>query len=452
MSTKQDYSISDMLALLMENLYKHIFITAIFLVGINAHSQNQILIGKLIDNKTSKGIIAATITISAKVGSISDPGGYFSINVTKYPVKLTISHVSYGAQSFTLNYHPNDTVVFLLEEIRTHIPEILVSGKKLQVLTQNADYSVFKMEFDKYYLWFIGMIENRPKKTRLFLANLIGDTLASLPIDLPATFKKDIFGYVHLETIDSVFQLSGIQNQIRLLHGERRDTYFKIMGGYQATLGNGLVYFMSYPNLHESHLYFIDSTMPKPKSILELTDQPDDLSWLPGSLKQLGNYLGARTVNLIVSQQRGYFRETRSESIFKIQDSLYLVDLNNDKLHTINPSCELISSVPISFHYQPNPTITNLFLHYDDFLVDPLNNNVYITYHNNNHWRFVPFDPETGETSSEIEIPRYNAMTNIRIHGGAIYFIYPEKVYPFYQRIYRKILKTSLTDNNNLPN
>lgn len=143
--------------------------------------------------------------------------------------------------------------------------------------------------------------------------------------------------------------------------GERRDAYFKIMGGYQATLGRGLEYFLSYTNLQESHMYYIDSTMAKAVPILVIKDEPDDHSWLPAGLRQMGDLIGSRTVQLILDQQRSYFRELQSESIFKLKDSVYIIDL-----------------------------------------------------------------------------PRYTAMSNIRIHGGAIYFIYPEKIYPYFQRVYRK--------------
>lgn len=156
------------------------------------------------------------------------------------------------------------------------------------------------------------------------------------------------------------------------------------MGGYQATLGRGLVYFLSYTNLQESHMYYIDSTMAKAAPILVIKDEPDDHSWLPAGLRQMGDLMGSRTVQLILDQQRSYFRELQSESIFKLKDSVYIIDLNNNK------------------------------------------------------WRFLPLDPVTGEIGSQIDLPRYTAMSNIRIHGGAIYFIYPEKIYPYYQRVYRK--------------
>lgn len=408
-------------------------LTHLFTLG-----QSQKISGQLIDRDSKEGIATATVVTSPTNGVVTDPDGNFSINVKKYPIELTVSHISYGVQSFTLNYQPKGKLVFRLEQVVTDIPEILVSGKSLQVLTKRADYSVFKFEFDQKHMWLIGMLNNRPNKTRLYMGDLIGDTISSVPISLPATLKKDIFGNVHLETIDSIFQLVEVGGEIELLYGERRDAYFKIMGGYQATLGRGLVYFLSYTNLQESRMYYIDSTMAKAAPILVIKDEPDDHSWLPAGLRQMGNLMGSRTVQLILDQQRSYFRELQSESIFKLKDSVYIIDLNNDKLHTIGPDQQLIRSVSIGFHHQPKPTLTNLFKNYDDIITDPLSNHAYVVYHNNNKWRFLPLDPVTGKIGSQIDLPRYTAMSNIRIHGGAIYFIYPEKIYPYFQRVYRK--------------
>ena len=210
------------------------------------------------------------------------------------------------------------------------------------------------------------------------------------------------------------------------------------MKGYQATLGNGLVYYSSNNRRDINQLFYIDSTMNKPEPIFSTEYDTLNFDWLPESLKKLGEFLGPRTVNQIIRQQQGYFKEHYMPCIFKYGESVCVIDLDNEKVNTIGPDLELKNSAPISFHHQPIPTITNLYLNYKDFLVDELTNNVYIVYRKNNKWRFVPFDPLEGTTGRDLDIPDFNAMSNVRIHGGAIYFLYPEKNYPFFQRIFRK--------------
>jgi len=181
--------------------------------------------------------------------------------------------------------------------------------------------------------------------------------------------------------------------------------------------------------------------MYKHEPLMIIEDMPDDHSWLPDGLKQMGRYMGTRTVQQILNQQRDYYKVFCKDTIFKIKDSLYILDLNNDKLHSIGPDKKLIRSVPISFTHHPKPTITNLFFNFYGIITDPLNHRVYVQYHTNNKWSFIPLNPLTGETGQEIPIPIYNAMANIRVHGGAIYFTYPEKIFPYFQRIYRQVIE-----------
>ena len=416
-------------------------LAGLFITIFCAQSQEQVLSGQIIDRDTRKGIGMATVVIDLTKGTLSDSSGYFSLEAANYPLELTISHLSYGTQSFTLNFHPKEKLVFQLEQLRTNIPEILVSGKKLQILTKGADYSISSFEFDDNFMWQIGMVNNQAKGTRLYLTNLIGDTITSIPIKLPASFLKDILGNVHLETEDSVFQLFGQNSTIQLMYGEKTEVFKQYMGNYQATLGPGLVYFRSSASLGEDYVYYIDALLDQPEQILVTDDLPDDYSWLPSGLQQLGRVMGPRTVRQILDQQRSYYKEIRRGDFFKLKDSLYIFDLNNDKIHTIGPDRQLVRCVPVTFHHNPNPTITNLYLNYDDFITDPLNGDVYVQYHSNNRWRFVPLDPLTGKTDLEIQIPQYNAMDNIRIHGGAIYFTYPEKLFPYFMRIYRQVIE-----------
>ena len=404
------------------------------------NAQENILRAQIVDMSTGEGIGGATISISTRVATISDTLGNFSIPVKKYPVKLTMSHLSYGVQDFTINYHPEVELVFKLSKVITRIQEIMISGEKLQELTKGVDYSIKALEFDDTYMWQIGMVNNRPGKCRLILSNLVGDTLHSIPIKNQAYLRKDLFNNVHLQTEDSIFQLYGQNDSIYLFHGEEVEAYDKLMEGYQAALGPGLVFLVADTARFESYLYYLDSSLNQPKIIQTFEEKVNDHSWLPDALKQMERIMGPRTVQQILDQQRVYFKANQPESLFKLKDSLYIVDLNNDKLHTVGPDLKLKRSVPITFFHKPNPRVDDLFVNYDYLMTDPVSSRVYVTYHNNNIWKFVPLDPLTGKTGPELQVPSYPAMNNIRFYGGAIYYIYPEKAYPFFNRIFRMVV------------
>ena len=402
------------------------------------HAQTYTINGIITDSLTGQAVSLATVTVSAKNGAISGPEGGFSIKIKQFPAVLTVSHLAYGANTFRIENHTKDTILLKIQRIVTQIPEVFVSGESLQKINEGADFSVYQFEFDKYYMWMIGMPWNNPKQSKLYLANLLGDTLSSIPVDFPSSLEKDVFAMVHLVNIDSIYQLASLNNEIKLLYGEDRYKYYQIMRGYQATLGIGLVYYSSNPHLDVKQLFYIDSTMNRHDPIFTAQFDTINLDWLPESLKRLGEILGPRSVQQIVMQQRSYLMEHYMPFLFKYGDSVCVIDLDNDKIHTIGPDLELKKSASINFHHQPNPTYTNLYINYKDIIVDELTNDVYVVYRANNKWRFVPFNPSDGTTGNDLDVPDFNAMSNVRIHGGAIYFIYPEKNYPFFQRIYRK--------------
>ena len=83
--------------------------------------QSHEIFGQLVDRDTNEGIATATVVISPTNGVITDADGNFSLNVKKYPIELTVSHISYGVQSFTLGYEPKGKLVFRLEKVITNI-------------------------------------------------------------------------------------------------------------------------------------------------------------------------------------------------------------------------------------------------------------------------------------------------------------------------------------------
>ena len=414
----------------------------LMMVGFSSYQSNaqNTLYGKIVDIESGEGIGFASITSSAKNGVLSDSLGNFVITSDKFPVILNISHISYGNFAFKIIKNENKLIVFSLKRNITVIREIVISGKKLNNITAHEDFSVMKFEFDYFYMWMIGLKNNTVNNTRLYLATLTGDTITSVPIKSKALLGKDLFGNVHLQVNDSIFQLTAIDNVIKQLYGERIDQYLKITRGYQAVLSKGLVFYNYNRESDVGQLFYIDSTMNHSEVILRLDKEPEDLSWLPSGMKRLGDFVGRKTVDLMVSQQRDYMGEVVQSKIFNIADSLCIVDLNNDKLRIISPDKELVRSIPISFNHQPHPTLTNLFINIYSILTDGMLNKAYVVYHINNNWDIKPLNLINGKTGQSLDIPHYNAMTNIRVHSGSIYFIYPEKRYPYFYRVYRQRL------------
>ena len=150
----------------------------------------------------------------------------------------------------------------------------------------------------------------------------------------------------------------------------------------------------------------------------------------------MGRYFGPRTLRLIVSQQKSdYLREMRS-TVYALQDTLYVINLKDNQLHVFGKNLNEIRIVPLTFYFRETDDITNAYVPFRT-ITDPVKNQIYIIFNINSHFTIKPLDTQTGQLGPEIFLPRYSAMDRISIHDNALYYIYPEKVFPYYQRLFR---------------
>ena len=124
--------------------------------------------------------------------------------------------------------------------------------------------------------------------------------------------------------------------------------------------------------------------------------------------------------------------------VFSMADTLYLINLYKDSLNVYDPSGKYNRSISIKFHRD-----SLLFdVNYKDlsYLTDPIYNKAYVLKKGTGTVDLTAFDPSSGRLGSRVPIPDYPGMSEIKIFGHAVYFLYPEKKYPYYVRLHRYIL------------
>ncbi len=144
-------------------IYRFIAGLILILTSTSLHAQQVIVRGRIVDQKTLEPVFAATIASKGSKGTVSDPDGKFEIRVEAIPVTLTISHVAYGRQNIDLNRMPGELVIRLESNV-TRIPEVRISGTRMQVLNKKARFSVSDYQIDGKNMWFLGFQDNSPKK------------------------------------------------------------------------------------------------------------------------------------------------------------------------------------------------------------------------------------------------------------------------------------------------
>lgn len=120
----------------MDNTNTKIFLLAALSSAASLSLDAQTITGKVVDSRSGETIIGATVATSDKSkGVVTDYDGNFKINISKLPVKLSISYAGYKPQSLTV-YDDEEEVSIQLTEKRSLLDDVVVIGYGTQSRTQ----------------------------------------------------------------------------------------------------------------------------------------------------------------------------------------------------------------------------------------------------------------------------------------------------------------------------
>jgi hypothetical protein len=74
------------------------------------------------------------------------------------------------------------------------------------------------------------------------------------------------------------------------------------------------------------------------------------------------------------------------------------------------------------------------------FFTDPYSHRVYMLENLTGRWILEQLDPDRGVVIRTIPLPDYPGMERIQIYDNAVYFLYQEKTFPYYSRIFRLVI------------
>ncbi len=386
----------------------------------NASASGQVVVkGRIIDAESSEPVIAAHIIKPDSTGTYSGKDGYFELKVNRLPVDLIVRHLSYGESVVTLSDPLPDPLVIRIRQQISQIGEVQVTAQRLRILTEREDFTLQDFAFDNQNLWMIGYLNNQATKGRLWLAGWYGDTIRSIPVRGAEKLSRDLFGNVQLYVRDSVYQLYGERDTIILAYGYGRNEFAAAMEPFQASFNNRLVYSRLSEMGFARDVYCLGENLAQPIWLTRIEDslgRRDFRLWL-----KVGG-MAPRNLNI-------------ASPMFSLNDSLYIVNVIKDSLLVYGPEGRYAGSRPFGFH---KARVLGVPEYYDfDFCPDPIGSLVYILDHRKNIWSLVRLDPETGRTGQPLPLPDYPGMSRITPFANAVYFLYTEKKYPFYTRLYR---------------
>ncbi len=426
---------------------KTFFLSGLILVvfAFQGISQDIDLKGIVIDKITKEPIESVYIAWDKSETTLTNTHGEFNIKIQKFPITLTLSHVSYGLTQISLKEKPSEPFYIRLDPKVSKIDEVQVSGERLRILTKNKDFSIQDFAFDRNSLWLLGFLNNQANQQRLFLANPYGDTIKSIPVNRAEQLFEDVFGSIHLFLNDSVYQLFSKGDSILFLYGTSRKRFTEAMEGILCAFNDKLVfknasrynmelYYLTMDDPDRHHLTFISDTVAQSGS---KQDRKRDAAiarwglneWLANMWTTVGRYSKSGSkFNAVVSPPIPM-------ELFVFHDSLFILNFLKDSLLCFSPEGTFQRSVKIDFHKEVK--LGGIDYRDLEFIQDPITQKIYLIERKIAGWLLYPLDQQSGTLFPQIQLPDFAGMSGIRAYNDAIYFLYQEKLHPYYTRLYR---------------
>ncbi len=422
---------------------------SIALIGIisSAYSQSIEINGQIIDKNTGIEIADAHITTTTGVVTFTDESGLFTIVINGTPAVIRITHVAYGIIEYKVSTLPKGLLVISIEKQISTLGEVQITEKQLRILTQKDQFSIQEFAIDQNVIWFLGFINNQANRKRLFLANLYGDTISSISVKRAESLYQDVFNNVHVITKDSVYQVFYPGGEkIEFLYSAAKNHFFSIMGDIELAFNNKLVYKEDMSGLFGIRLYYIQQDDPVQYQLAYMSDTLEAFRRITtGKIDRLMAYYNIpELANMWTTI--GRYRKKGSKfdevirhhvpyELFQSDDKLFIINYLKDSMLCYTSDGTFDRAIHIDFHKEKFLAGTD----YKDLtcLTDPVSQSVYLLNREMAEWELWPLDLSTGKPGNKILLPDFPGMDGICVYNNAVYFIYQEKQYPYYNRLYR---------------
>lgn len=425
------------------------FLFGMLIISGLCFGQNHKLSGTIRDHETQLPVPGASVTRSDGQGTITDANGFFSLMISSFPATFVVSHVSYERTEVSLPADPKKPLTISLHQKISDIPEVQISAKRMRILTEDSDFSLLDIACGKEILWMLGFIRNHHSQGRLWQANLYGDTIRSLPVAKPEELFTDPFGNVHLLTSDSAYQLFNNGTEILLLYSSEKASFLESMDVIKVVYADKMVYQDYLPDSEGLQTRWISTDSHKKGLLCSIRDSAEEarqtFEYIYG--KDMYLYHLARSELLITRieaknqirfnrlTQDSVFNRNVKVPVFATDDSLYLVNLYKDSLNVYDDSGVYAGSRHINFHR--DSILFDVSYRSIRYLKDPVTQNIFLLIRRIASWDLIMLDLPSGKPGRTVPLPDFPGMTSIQVHGNAVYFLYAEKDFPFYNRLYR---------------
>ncbi len=414
-------------------------ILSLFLVPISLCAQNSfILKGRITDQETGQALAKVNIYINETVkGTTSNDSGYYEIKIDHLPALLVISSVGYTRRFFNLDKKPPGSLDIPLTRSIHEIPEVEITAKRKPIsITEAIDLYVVDYEFYDDHVILLGHPGKRSRDVLLTLIDRMGKTILTKEVRAGVNLYRDPFNNLHLLANDSAYQLFFDEKDIQLLYPMAKSQFLKVFPEFLKVYKDKVL-MRQFAFDDQALMYYFYQPADSVVKRIWAQATPEVFREVDGWMSRIRispTGKSTTTFDLFNTDER-FIKMAFYAPIFCpleiINDTIYIFNFNNGLIETIGPE-----GYPVK-----TPTLMNFYTYpgWEKKLYnDGPKKKVYTQFMKKGITTLREVDIHKGMLlEREIRIPDLPYIKKLLIHDGYLFFLYQEKSYPKYQRLYR---------------
>lgn len=406
-----------------------------------AQNQGFVLKGKVFDSKTNAPVSGASIYVNETMtGTTSSGDGSYELKIPETPAVLVISCVGYTRRYFTFTSPQRSEFNVPLDPSLYEIPEVLVTAKRTPVsISDKQDIYVMDYDFYDNHILLLGNPGKRSAQTLLVLMDRMGKRILKKEIRQGINLYRDPFNNLHLLTADTAWQVYFDGKDLQLLYPSDKKKFMESFPEF-LELYQGKIILRQYAFDDQALLYYFynvkDTTVQRfwAEATPEIYRRTDGLM---SAIQITRNGKGTSRFDLFNADER-FVKMAFYAPIFCplqiIRDTIYIFNFTNDMIETYG-----VRGFPLE-------TPTSIAFHKTDdwqkrLFNDRVTGKIYTQFIRNGISELREINLKTGQLYEPvIRIPDYPFISKLMVNDGYLYFLYQEKQYPHFMRLYRMVI------------
>jgi len=396
------------------------------------------LSGYVYDNETGIGLPNVNIYVDrTTLGGTTDSRGYFNLKLVNLPSLVFFSHLGYKNEQYLARSTNIKNLDIRLKRITREIPEVVVTGERIKKLFSEEPLYIMDYEIWENQIIFLANVNRNPRRSRMYLSTVSGDTISSIKVNSPKELFRDCFGNIHFISSDTVWQIYPEEEKLWLIYPSDRQSFDETLLHIKTELDGKLFYQRYVRQGKVVYTYYIDNIYQQPVIVSTIRDS------VFLSLQADEARFSTMGSDIDMDPPMQLRQNPINAPLFKLDDQIVIFNYINDRIEFYSSKGELVDETEISFHkkekslaiilktMEMDPSFTELMI------MDKSMKKFYALFINNGIHTLVEIDIFTGETGKRINIPEFAYIDRIRVHNNAVYFMYLKKIFPYYMSIYR---------------